>query len=530
MTLIRPRLDRVWGTFVQGVDMFRFALALAMLASSCAGPGAEDKSGLTPHTDGAGDTVDTVETVDDTVPVTTTSETSDDSAGDTGPGIPPAREAWYGGFGGVSTDFLWDIAVDPSDGSLLVVGKFLGLANFGGADLEAFPALDPLMPTTDLFVAKYDVDGQHLWSNRYGGPEDDGSLDADIAVDALSHVYVGTNFEGTVDFGLGPVTSAGDADAVVMKLDPSGGIVWVQAFGGAGQDRIGGVGIDGSELWVAGSFSESVDPGPGVLVSAGGTDLFVAGWSDDGVPVAAHSFGGATEDIAWDLALGSSGTFWVAGTYTGTATFGAETFTSVGQTDTLVFEADRATGDVAWARTWGGLTLDLAYAVDEGPLGPVVAGYFKGTVDFGSGPVTTTGLDRSDVFVVALDPTGATRWNHTFGGDEHDQAMGVAVEPTTGEVVIGGYIAATVPVFWPDGTPATTVGSSDAFLIRYAAADGAQGTTNLYGCPETDTFRGVAIDGSDLYFGGHSSGPIVIDGETLDWHGGLDITLGRHPF
>jgi hypothetical protein len=501
--------------------MSRFPGAVAaLLVISCADPSG-DKSGPTPHTDGDDET--------ETLPTEVTEPTAD-SAGDTGTGIPPAREPWSGGFGGASSDFLWDIAVDHSDGSVLVVGKFLGLANFGGTDLVSEPPLDPLIPTTDLFVAKYDVDGKHMWSHRYGGPEDEGSYDADIAVDADSAIYVGTNFGGKVDFGLGAVTSAGDADAVVMKLDADGNALWVQAFGGPGTDRIGGVGLDGGEVWVAGSFSESVDPGTVMLVSEGETDIFIAGWSDDGAPVGAHRFGGTGADIAWDLGLDPSGTSWIAGTYTGMATFGRSTFTAVGLTDNAIFEADRATGLVAWARTWGGLTSDLAYAVDEGPLGPVVGGFFKGTVDFGSGPVTTTGLDRADAFVVALDPAGNTRWNHTFGGDEHDQVMGLAVDPITGDVEIGGAIDATVPVFWPDGTAVTTAGSTDAFLIRYAGADGAQGTTSLYGCTETDTFRGVAIDGNDLYFGGHSGGSVAIDGVQLDWKGALDITLGRHPF
>ncbi len=54
--------------------------------------------------------------------------------------------------------------------------------------------------------------------------------------DASGNYYVAGEFEGTVDFGAGPLTSAGGSDIFFLKLDPSGSVIWSKRFGAA-RDR-----------------------------------------------------------------------------------------------------------------------------------------------------------------------------------------------------------------------------------------------------------------------------------------------------
>ncbi len=50
----------------------------------------------------------------------------------------------------------------------------------------------------------------HLWSQSFGGTQDE--IGYAIAVDGADNVLVTGQFQGTVDFGGGPLTSAGGAD------------------------------------------------------------------------------------------------------------------------------------------------------------------------------------------------------------------------------------------------------------------------------------------------------------------------------
>jgi hypothetical protein len=72
---------------------------------------------------------------------------------------------------------------------------------------------------------------------------------------------------GTVDFDPGAgtynLTSVGDADAYVLKLNSGGNFVWAETFGGTGDVGRSGITIDASgTLYLAGSFQNTVDFNP----------------------------------------------------------------------------------------------------------------------------------------------------------------------------------------------------------------------------------------------------------------------------
>ncbi|WP_437729919.1 hypothetical protein [Sorangium sp. So ce1335] len=111
-----------------------------------------------------------------------------------------------------------------------------------------------------------------VWAHGYGGPGNERG--AAIASDAAGNFYVTGAFEGTVDFGAGPLTSAGGEDIFLLKLDPSGTLLWSKRFGSSSRERGDAVAIDGSgNVLLAGSYSgglgyPTVDFGGGPLESS----------------------------------------------------------------------------------------------------------------------------------------------------------------------------------------------------------------------------------------------------------------------
>ncbi|MBI4704729.1 MAG: SBBP repeat-containing protein, partial [Deltaproteobacteria bacterium] len=79
-----------------------------------------------------------------------------------------------------------------------------------------------------------------------------------------------------VDFGGGPLVSAGSNDIYVLKLNPSGQHLSSKRFGSSGQDYGQAVALDANgNALVTGYFSGTVDFGGAPLTSAGSTDIFV---------------------------------------------------------------------------------------------------------------------------------------------------------------------------------------------------------------------------------------------------------------
>jgi hypothetical protein len=91
-----------------------------------------------------------------------------------------------------------------ADGSVLATGLFSGAIDFGGGPLVS-------AGLTDIFVAKLDRTGVHLWSQAFGDASNQNGNG--ITVDSMGNVLVAGYFEGEVDFGGGPLVSAGWFDA-----------------------------------------------------------------------------------------------------------------------------------------------------------------------------------------------------------------------------------------------------------------------------------------------------------------------------
>ncbi|MDY7095569.1 MAG: hypothetical protein SX243_21545 [Acidobacteriota bacterium] len=170
------------------------------------------------------------------------------------------------------------------------------------------------------------------------------------------------------------------------------------------------------------------------------------------------------------------------GDFRGTAFFGSGILTSEGLNDFFVVKYD-VNGDVVWAASGGGPSVDVAYdlAVDDSQ-NVYVTGYFSGTAEFtsgGSGGVALVQLSGTDaygeLFVAKLDIDGNWEWARQAGHDGgQDEGRSIAViagdettvPPTPDGVVVAGY--AWCPVFYDeDGTAASGL-AQDTFCAGTA--------------------------------------------------------------
>ena len=121
---------------------------------------------------------------------------------------------WSKRLGGPLDDYGNGIA---DVGIVTLTGSFAGTANLGGGPRTSAGG-------TDIFLAKFEpADGFHRSSQPFGGPLDDVGTAVAIHGSMIPEDYgndpilVGW-FNGTVDFGGGPLTSEGESDAFVLDL------------------------------------------------------------------------------------------------------------------------------------------------------------------------------------------------------------------------------------------------------------------------------------------------------------------------
>ncbi len=340
---------------------------------------------------------------------------------------------WSLSFGDADDQYAAGVAVDAS-GNVIMIGTFYGTMDFGGGPLTSVGG------SYDVFLAKFDAAGNHLWSKRYGDANDD--LGGGVATDGSGNIFVIGDFWGTIDFGGGAITSGGYFDVFVARLDPDGNHVWSRGFGDTTLQEGRGIAVDGSDhVVVTGFFHGSMDFGGGPLTSAGSADIFVARFDASGNHLWSQNYGDENEQYGLAVATDASNNMVVTGYYWGGVDFGGGVLTSAGLDDIYVVSLD-PTGNHNWSRRFGDAAAQFGRSVAiDGSGNVVVTGEFSGTADFGGGVLTSAGAE--DIYIAAFDAAGNHIQSQRFGDAGSQYGSAVAIDGS-GEVVATGHFASTV--------------------------------------------------------------------------------------
>jgi hypothetical protein len=359
--------------------------------------------------------------------------------------LPHAAAQYFGSVfhaGSTTADQGNAIARDAA-GNLYVTGSFTGTADFddgaGTVNVGSFG-------DTDIFVAKYTPGGVLIWAKGMGGSGADEGRS--IAVDASGNVFTTGFFNGTGDFDPGPatvslLTSAGNKDIFVSKLDSSGNFVFARSMGGTFSDYGNDIAVDASgNVLTTGGFTGTADfdPGAGTVNLTSGSG-FVSKLDSSGNFVWAKEMGGGGAGIATD----ASGNVFTTGNFFFTQDFdpGAGTFnlTASGSfADIYVSKLD-SNGNFVFAKQMGGDSDDLVSDIAVDASGNVLTtGSFVLTADFdpGAGRASLNSRGNSDIFVSKLDNNGNFVFARGIGSTNADVGSGIAVD-ASGNVFTTGY-------------------------------------------------------------------------------------------
>lgn len=457
-----------------------------------------------------------------------------------------ATAQWVKGFGGTRAEYGQAIAVD-ANGNVFVTGNFAGTADFdpgpGVFNLQSNCPCDVSNPPkSDIFLAKYNRDGNLVWAIGIGSGEAD--LGQAVSVDNAGNVYITGSFWNTADFDPGPgvhnLTSAGNYDIFLAKYDTDGNFLWANSYGSILADAGYGLKLDGAgNAFLVGSFFGTVDfdPGPGVASynSNGNSDVFFAKYNASGGLIWAKDIEGTGEQNGRSIDVDQSGNIYVTGTFFGTSDFdpgpGTTTFTGAGSKDPF-FAKYTPDGDFLWAKTIGSFGDEEAIKIAADASGNLYAsGYFVGTVDFDPGPGTTSLTSPSglfDGFLLKLNTAGDFQWVIRVGNNQDDNTLSVAVD-RTGNPYICGYFQGTVDF---DPGPATynlTTPISSAYFAKYNAA-GNLVFAQKEGNPSDEAAYGIAVDATgNIYVTGYFTGSSTFETGTgsvsLTSAGNADVFL-----
>ena len=307
-----------------------------------------------------------------------------------------------------------DIAVD-ANGNSHIIGSYDTDITFGAdgtttpVDLFAFGEEDDI----DIFIAKYDTNGDLVWAKSAGG---DLGYDYGYAID-LDHknnVYIAGVFSWDIFFGLDVpahtifMTGVNGSDGFLARYSPTGNPIWAVPMDGNDIDYVIDIANRNGKTVVVGRFLQSITMGStdGLTeqLNAQGThDYFVARYNRSGELLWAEGIFMDGLSGLPEVGYGEGQQSCVVGNFSGMATFGDGqaneiTLNSPGDSDSF-FACYTGSGTFQWVED-DPVPVDASAMPNNGDI--VVAGNFSGNVVFGPGDPNDTflfGQGSWDIFL-----------------------------------------------------------------------------------------------------------------------------------
>lgn len=407
-------------------------------------------------------------------------------------------------FGGSMNEFVRDAAV-ISDGGFIAVGDTR--SSQSGDVSQANNGL------RDFWIIRTDQNGNLLWEKNMGGSSDEIAYaviecqDGNFLIGGYSASQV---ISGDIDEG-----SNGNNDAWLVKLDPDGDVIWKQLFGGIGSDIISNiVELPDGHIVVAGDSNSSADTNTDIktVSTNGNLDYWVSKLDNNGNIIWTNMYGGSGFDFLRDIEMTSDGSFILVGS--GTSSDGDISGTNAGSHDTWIVKISES-GDIIWEKLYGGSGFEATWAISVADLDTLIVASYTDSSDgdvtaptlggrdywvkkldpngnmmwnkrYGSagedstsdmvktndGNFVITGRSNSffpwkanigetDTYTIKIDDTGAIIWSSLIGGSQYDDGE-VVLKTSDGGVVIGATTNSSVS----GDITSSNNGSNDIWLVK----------------------------------------------------------------
>lgn len=357
---------------------------------------------------------------------------------------------------GSSNDEAKFIAND-SNGNSYVTGYFnSSTITFGSIVLTSSGSYD-------MFVAKYDNLGNVIWAKRAGGNASD--FAESVATDASGNVYVAGKFASlTMVFNSTTLTNVGSDDTFLVKYDTTGNVLWAKSAGGNSSDNIWSMtcGPSGDVYAVGGFGSTTIAFDSITLTKIGSGAMFIVKYDTNGNAVWAKSAGSASDNAAYSVSVDINGNSYVTGYFQfNSIDFGSTTLTNAGDYDVFIAKYD-VSGNVLWAKGFGGSSGELSFSVKAEVSGVIVAGSF-GSSAITIGSTTLTNPGSYSVFIAKYDDSGNVLWAKSVGGPNNVEGLSIATDAFDNIYLVGDFNSPTIAF---GSSTLTNTGIYDIFIAK----------------------------------------------------------------
>ena len=353
----------------------------------------------------------------------------------------------------------------------------------------------------DIYVAKYNPNGNLLWMKQFGGNFMDRAYDLAIGPD--QNVVITGIFSGSVAFGTTTLQSAQDSkDIFLLKLNTNGNVIWARKEGGNLSENSYGVTVDhqnnviltgqfeGTTSIANQNFTSLIDP----FTNLPSFDLFISKYDSNGNPLWVKAGLAEKEDRGLAVAVDAQDNIFLSGQYSDTLQFAGMTINNNGLNVGFVTKLSPA-GQVQFfnnLRAGSCVPYDLEV---NGNNQVVVIGDFLGNMNYfhNSTQTAITNAYSKRIFVLQIQNNGQYQWSYTLGSDSELSARALTIDSNNDVYVVGYFRCALTQLHEPQTALWNSVGFRDTYLLKVNNS-GVFKYAKQMGGHENDNAHGVAIN------------------------------------
>jgi hypothetical protein len=387
---------------------------------------------------------------------------------------------WAISIGGSGSETCFGLTGD-SLGNIYVTGLFSGTGDFD-------PGIGTAMLSSngddDIFIAKYNTNGQYQWAFNIGGANDDRGYA--IKTDSLNNVYVTGYFEGAVDFDPSPAST-------ILNSGPNTDYTFLAKYNSGGQFQWGfslnahnfntrNLSCDrAGNCYLVARYGGTidVDPSPAVAqLTNSGVSMAIIKYNSSGQYLWAKDYNvtsGNGLNIN-SLSLDAQSNIYVTGLLQGTVDMNfsssINSVNGIGLNDIFLGKYDKdgnylVSFNLGWPSTahWG---FDV---IADKFSNFYIVGIIQGLLDFDPSPATATIVPPGgqDGFIAKYNSSGQYQWAFAIGGGPLSDVNYAITTDGDGSLMTTGYFQNNVDF---DPGPAIVnipnVGA-DFYIAKYGA-------------------------------------------------------------
>lgn len=326
------------------------------------------------------------------------------------------KKVWSKSIGGSNFEEIHGV-IATKDGGFVVVGD----TKSSDGDIT-----DKKYALEDIWLSKYNAEGNLLWSKTYGGSQDD-----------LGYSVI-ENTDGTLVIAGYSKSSDGEVpsnlgmhDFFIFKTDSEGNLIWVKSHGFLSHDHAHKIinTLDGG-YFVVGyvDYAGIGKSNKGVLHGVG--EFYGIKLDANGNKLWDKYFGGTQNDRVFDVVQANDDGYVMVG-YSESSDFDVND--NHGSYDYWVVKIN-TNGDLVWKKSYGGSELDQAYGIAKNLNNTYL---ITGTSNSMDGDISSN-KGANDVWIINIDDNGALLWEKSFGGSGFDTSNSIRMI-SNGNFLISGH-------------------------------------------------------------------------------------------